>query len=170
MKDLLTAWPDVAARVDEAGSVLLLTDFDGTLVPLEDRPERVVLPAATKSLLESFTCHSRACAGVISGRRLADLESRVGVKGIWYVGNHGFEVRTPTGEKRAFYGPDEASYLRGVEREVAAQVATIPGVLLENKGPTLAVHYRKVEASRTHAVEGICRDAFYRHQRRIRLM
>jgi trehalose-phosphatase len=170
VKDLLAAWPEIAARIDRAGSALLLTDFDGTLVPLEESPEGVMTPPETRAILEEFKSNVRTSVGVISGRSLADLEARVGVDGIWYVGNHGFELRAPDGERRAFYRPEEAEYIRSVEREVAEATAGIPGILIENKGPTLAVHYRKVDADRIPKVETVCREAFYRHQRRLRLM
>lgn len=170
MRDFFDAWPEVAERIDRAGAALLLTDFDGTLVPLEDQPETVTLPGATRSVLEEIKTNARISLGVISGRNLEDLEPRVGVAGIWYVGNHGFEMRTPAGEKRVFYGEEEAEYLRAVEREVALETKGIPGVLIENKGPTLAVHYRKVDADRIARVETIFRAAFYRHQKRLRMI
>jgi trehalose-phosphatase len=170
VKDFFAAWPEVAERLDRAGSALLLTDFDGTLVPLEDRPETVTLPGETRAVLDEIKTCTRTCLGIISGRNLEDLEARVGVTGIWYVGNHGFEMRTPAGEKRVFFGPEEAEYLRGVEAEVTQETKSIPGVLIENKGPTLAVHYRKVDADRIARVESICRAAFYRHQKRLRMI
>jgi trehalose-phosphatase len=170
VRALLDSWNDIAERIDRAGSALALTDFDGTLVPLEDHPEDVTVPAETRALLESFKSNPRLSIGVISGRSLADLEARVGVPGIWYVGNHGFELRTPSGTRRAFYDAEAARYVRAVERELADVTSNIAGVQIENKGPTLAVHYRRVDADRIGRVEQACRDAFYRHQKRLRLI
>lgn len=170
MRNLLSAWSEVTGRIEQARAILVLADFDGTLSPLEETPGAVVLPSEARSVLEELKSGPKSSVGVISGRKLADLEARVGVSGIWYVGNHGFELRTPTGEGRTFFAPEEAEFIRAIEQEVAKSTANIPGILLENKGPTLAVHHRRVETARVPEVERICRHVFHRNQQRLRLI
>ncbi len=52
MEHLFSVWPEIAERVRNAGQVLLLTDFDGTLSPIAGRPEEAVLPDDTRQALE----------------------------------------------------------------------------------------------------------------------
>ena len=170
MKDLLSAWSEVSPRIEQARAILVLSDLDGTLVRLEEVPDAVVLPGEVRRVLEELKSNSSVSVGVISGRKMEDVVARVGVTGIWYVGNHGFELRTPAGETRTFFAAEEANYIRSIEEEVSKRTQGIPGALLENKGPTLAVHYRRVESARVPDVERICQEVFQRNQRRLRLI
>ena len=170
MKNLLSAWSEVTRRIEQARPVLVLSDLDGTLARLEDVPDAVVLPGEVREVLEDLKANGSATVGVISGRKIEDVVARVGVSGIWYVGNHGFELRTPAGEDRTFFASEEAEYIRSLEEGISKRTQEIPGVLLENKGPTLAVHYRRVESARLPDVDRICQEAFQQNQQRLRIL
>lgn len=136
----------------------ILTDFDGTLTPLVDRPEMSELSGEARRALERLSAHPWVTLGVVSGRSLADLVPRVNMENIWYVGNHGYEIRMPDGAERCFYEAGDIRYIDGVREDLQRRTAAIPGVSMEHKGPILALHYRQVEPRRVREVE----QAFYR--------
>lgn len=167
MTDLRDDWELFTLRLSAAPCVCVLSDFDGTLVPLSDHPNRVRLPDCGRSILESLARIGRTIVGIISGRSLADLSSRIPVQGLWVVGNHGFEIRTPAGAESRFYDSGDVEYLNGVRDELAAVTAGVPGVLLEHKGPVIAMHYRKVAPPRFAEVERAFCSVMERHRTRL---
>lgn len=127
--------------------LLLLFDFDGTLAPFAARPDGVRLPQEVASCLHALAASRATTVGVISGRRLADLERLVELSADSYLaGSHGMEIRT-AGE--TFVHPDAAA-ARGTVRSVAAALepalADCPGVFIENKGFAIALHFREAAA------------------------
>jgi trehalose-phosphatase len=158
MRDIREDWDLISLRISAAPRVCLLSDFDGTLVELGDRPERITLAPAARKLLHAFGRCDRAVAGVVSGRAIDDLVARVDVEGLWYAGNHGFEIREPGGTTTRFYDRADVELLDRVRDELRAETATVPGVLLEHKGPIVAVHYRQVALPQIADVErAFCR-------------
>ena len=153
MPHLLNVWTSVASRLSDAPVVLLLLDYDGTLAPIAPRPELAVLPAAARRVLADLSGHPRFRPGIISGRGLSDLRERVGVPGIIYAGNHGLEI---IGAGENFVHPQAASFRSALERvgsELRSRLAGYPGVLVEDKGLTLSVHYRQTDAALVPPVE-----------------
>lgn len=118
----------------------LFTDVDGTISPIAPEPHlAAVLPEARLALDE---LRSRlAVVGVVSGRPLASLRNFVGVPGLVYVGNHGFEM-LDGGEPTII--PNARPWLPVVQQAAMELAPTLaePGVLLEDKGITLSLHYR----------------------------
>jgi trehalose-phosphatase len=81
---------------------------------------------------------------VISGRSLEDVREKVGVSDIIYVGNHGLEIENPGARRKKILSPTRTRELREIIRNLKKALKEIPGVLFEEKGPILAVHYRNV--------------------------
>ena len=108
-------------------------DFDGTLAPIVDHPDQATLRDATRSLLRQLAA-AYPCV-ILSGRARPDLLSRLSGAGVERViGNHGAEGEHRTENSR-----------RHIERWKAiieAELRTIPGLWVEDKGLSLAVHYR----------------------------
>ncbi|HUR27478.1 MAG TPA: trehalose-phosphatase [Planctomycetota bacterium] len=121
-----------------AGSnVLLGFDFDGTLAPIVRDPERAELRPTTRELLGLLTTFY-PCV-VISGRALHDVERRVAGLGLRaVVGNHGVEPCCATDELRRKIADWHAA--------LAPSLCELQGVELEDKGYSLALHYRKAPA------------------------
>ena len=77
MEHLLAAWPEVLEQLRQAKHILLLTDYDGTLTPIVERPELADIPESTRRLLQTAGLPSeRLTLGIISGRALADLKRK----------------------------------------------------------------------------------------------
>src|SRR5262245_2461975 len=116
---------DLAGRIRAGRRVVLFTDFDGTLVPICDRPLAVELPADGRSLLARVAAHPRAAVAVVSGRDLPDLRPRVGVERIAYAGNHGLEIQGPGFE---FREPGSVALAGELAKVVAELTGALAGV------------------------------------------
>jgi trehalose 6-phosphate phosphatase len=114
---------------------LLAFDFDGTLAPIVPRPEDAAMRPRTRELLLELA-HRYPCA-VISGRGRDDVKKRVaGIPLVSVAGNHGME----TGSADDPAPPPLAEW----KARIHAAVGELPGLFLEDKGLTLAAHYRHV--------------------------
>lgn len=140
-RPLFQCWPQVSSRIRRAQHILLLLDFDGTLAPLRDRPQDVQLGNATRQILRRLVSHSRMTVMVVSGRRRADLRKQIAIRGVRYFGLHGWEDRE--GISLACH----SQWLLLSIRRWLAQSLRFPGVRLEDKKMSLAIHFRKATAS-----------------------
>ena len=153
MPHLLNVWPSVARRLENADSVLLLFDYDGTLTPIVARPEDALLSADVRDLLTRLSETGGYVVGIVSGRSLADLKQMVAIPGLVYAGNHGLEIDGPGIE---FVHSEAMAALPALDELfglLPAALADIPGVAVEHKGLTLTVHYRGVPDAYADAVD-----------------
>jgi trehalose-phosphatase len=126
--------------------LLLMFDVDGTLSPIAEHPSLARVPAETRRLVASIVTKPGVIVGLVSGRAAHDARRLVGVENVWTVGNHGAEVMAPGGEISV--DPDVARYATAVAsaaRALEPLLAPLRGVILENKGWTLSVHYRMAD-------------------------
>ncbi|MGB8294013.1 MAG: trehalose-phosphatase [Polyangia bacterium] len=116
------------------GRVLLAFDFDGTLAPIVADPARARLRPRTRRLLTEVA-RKYPCV-VISGRNRADVVRRVsGIPLRRVLGNHGIEP-----------SPALPAARRAVRRWLAClkpRLEGVAGIVFDDKGATLAIHYRK---------------------------
>ena len=142
MPHLLNVWPQVRRQLEQAGRVLLLLDYDGTLTPIAPRPELAILPPETRQAVSRLHRRERYTVGLVSGRGLDDLMGMVDLPGLIYAGNHGLEIRGPGLD---FIHPAAAQWRPELDKLLDAlqeNLAGYFGVLVEGKGLTLSVHYR----------------------------
>ena len=134
------------ARRREGRHLLLLFDFDGTLAPFDPDPEAVYLDDDVRGLLAGLALKPGSTVGIISGRRLPDLEKRLKIPGEVYVaGFHGLEIHTP-GE--VFMHPEAATAtatMRTVAQSMRPHLPALPGVFIEDKVFSVALHYREAD-------------------------
>ena len=95
MEHLLSVWPKIIEKIKRARKVLFLSDYDGTLTSIVEKPELAELSESTRNMLKELTFQRHFILGIISGRALADLKEKVNINGIVYAGNHGFEIEGP---------------------------------------------------------------------------
>jgi len=141
---------------------LILFDFDGTLAALRRRPATVVLPVAIRQALVRLRKHPSVRMGIVSGRELADLRRRVGLSGLSYVGNHGFEILQ---EGRLWVHPQALSMvplIQRVSKQLIGSLSSVSGVEIENKRLTISVHVRRVASSRVGFVQQIMKKVLRR--------
>ena len=131
-----------------------ITDVDGTISPMAQRPQDAAVPAEIRSLLTRLTPHVDHLV-VVSGRAPGHALKMVGVPEATYIGNHGLSLlqngEVQTLPAAAPYVASVAAVAEEIERTVALE-----GMIIENKGPVLALHYRQAadpEAARTTLME-----------------
>ncbi len=145
---MFSAWPEIAGRFSGSRHIVLLTDYDGTLTPIVERPELAVLPERTRELLQRISRQRRVTLGIISGRALSDLRQKVGLPHVIYAGNHGLEIEGPD---LSFIHPLAEEFrpmFRLIYQMLSKAFGGSPAVLVEHKGLTLTVHYRLVESDK----------------------
>ena len=142
MPHLLNVWPRVSQLISGASHVLLLSDYDGTLAPIAERPELAALPEQTRDRLTAICDFAWITPGVVSGRELSDLKAMVGVPGLIYAGNHGMEIEGPGLEYVHSHAEELRPVLDSLWSAMNARLGNFEGVLVEGKGLTLSVHYR----------------------------
>jgi trehalose 6-phosphate phosphatase len=151
-RPLFRSWSQISARIRKSEHILLLLDFDGTLTPLRDRPDQVVLGHAMRQTLQRLVLHPRVTPAIVSGRRRADLRKRIGVRGLQYHGLHGWENRDGMSLSR-----QSKELLLSAKHSLAAMLR-IPGIRLEDKGMSIAMHFRKAPASSISRLRAGIRD------------
>lgn len=152
MKHLFKAWQDFLADFRAASHILLLADYDGTLAAIVGRPEDAVLSASVRQKLQALARKSRTSVGVISGRQLAELKSLVGIEGIYYSGNHGLEIEGP-GLKYINPQAEEACpTMQDLAAQLTPALRNIEGVIIQDKGLSVSVHYRLAKPEKEDAV------------------
>ena len=117
-----------------------LLDIDGTLLDLAPTPQGVWVPPGLADTLNRLIRRSTGALALVSGRSLGDIDRIFAPALFPAVGGHGAEMRlSPDNEAVATHAPPLDQELR---RRLAAIADLAPGILVEDKGYSLALHYR----------------------------
>lgn len=165
-----TALPHARERLPElyelrrrAGRMLVALDFDGTLSPIVPVPGEAALLEGLAAPLRRLAERADTVVAIVSGRALADVRARVTLDGVYYAGNHGFEIEGPGVDRVHEIARSSRPALEAAASELAAALADEPGVEVEDKVWTLTVHYRRTAGEGSGAR---VREAVERHGRR----
>jgi trehalose 6-phosphate phosphatase len=135
MKHLLSRDSLAIVALLAAERTLCAFDFDGTLAPIVTFPDRAAMRKRTRALMRELAL-LYPCI-VVSGRAREDVLNKLtGVPVLRVIGNHGAD----TG--------DTSTARASVEHwktTLEAGLASIPGLWIEDKGLSIAVHYRQCE-------------------------
>ena len=144
MKYLFEEIKEVEKKVQSAEKVFLFLDYDGTLVPIKSRPELAVFPAPTRKLIKKLSSLPKIYLAIVTGRSFKEIKDLIDVKGIIYIGNHGLEIEC--GEE--YWVHPATTQIRPMIKKILSDVKgfakEIPGVLIEDKGLIVSIHYRLV--------------------------
>lgn len=116
----------------------LFLDFDGTLVPLEDRPDAVTVPASLIAMLHELADRLEGRIAIVSGRAIEVLD-RFGLSGLALAGSHGAEWRLPRERHEMQPRPASLDLAAAAFRAFAARH---DGVIYEDKPLGTALHFR----------------------------
>ena len=116
-------------------------DIDGTLLDFADSPAGVRLDPELRRLIERVHRSSGGAVALISGRSIPDIDGLFPGIGLAAAGQHGIERRDAAGRITRHAFPTEQ--LDWARDRLAEAVARQPRLLLEHKGLSLALHYRR---------------------------
>lgn len=139
-------------------------DYDGTLTPIVERPELAVMSHEMWVTLKALA----SCCPVvlISGRERNDVQRLVGLDSIIYAGCHGFDIAGPNGmEIQHEEGADYVPEIALAARQLRGRLASIEGIIVEDKKYAVAVHFRMVRTEDVDRVEQVVDNILAEHPR-----
>lgn len=119
----------------------LFLDFDGTLAELAETPDGVRVDPELPATLEALRRAFGGALAVVSGRSIAQLDDFLAPARLPAAGMHGLERRSAKG----VCGPGDGFVrpLDPLRAALAPMVEDDPRLLVEDKGPSIALHYRR---------------------------
>ena len=119
-------------------------DYDGTLTPIVGDPQKAFMSPRYREVIASLLGDEKNFVCIISGRAIEELKRFIDLKGLVLAGNHGMEIAGPD----ISYMNDGALRAKRLLGEIAEmlkwKLSDLEGVLVEEKGLTVSVHYRMV--------------------------
>lgn len=138
--------------------IFLFLDFDGTLAPIVQRPDKAKASPEALRIIKSLSERLDCKLAIISGRSLEDIKKRVGLKNIIYSGNHGMQVESPTIKYEPKISTGQIKALNKIKKELVEKVSKIKGVFIEDKGLSIALHFRQVNNDKVNVIKTIFRE------------
>jgi trehalose 6-phosphate phosphatase len=134
------AVPVPSSMVPHLSETAVLLDVDGTLLDLAPTPREVWVPPGLAKTLQRLHKRTNGALALVSGRSINDIDLIFAPDQFPAVGGHGAEMRIDAdSELVAAHAPPMDKELK---RRLAAIARLSPGILLEDKGYSLALHYR----------------------------
>src|SRR6202521_3506821 len=124
----------------DLNKVAVLLDVDGTLLDLAPTPREVFVPHALRDTLARLWDRTGGAVAFVSGRPVSELDLIFSPLQLPAIGGHGAELRAVAGA--APDAPRLPPLDPSVKRKFAAIAEAGPGIILEDKGYSLALHYR----------------------------
>ena len=128
---------ELAQRLDEYA---ILLDIDGTLLDLAPTPREVWVPPGLAKTLNRLVEKTSGALALVSGRSLNDIDLIFAPERFPAIGGHGAEMRLSGDSEAVAVHPPPMD--KELKRRLAAIARLSPGILLEDKGYSLALHYR----------------------------
>jgi trehalose 6-phosphate phosphatase len=116
-------------------------DIDGTLIEIADTPGGVQVDHALQQLIVDLHASTAGAVALISGRSIIDIDRLFPMVVLPAAGQHGVERRDALGQVSYHAFPSQR--LERVHRHLTRAVEKHPGLLLEHKGLSIALHYRR---------------------------
>jgi trehalose 6-phosphate phosphatase len=128
------------ARFPALEDCALLLDIDGTLLEMAPTPSEVLVPPQLRPTIAGLLTRTSGALALVSGRSIKDIDMIFAPSQFPAVGGHGAEMRLAAGEKTA------PSKIQPIDEDLKRRFAGIadlsPGILLEDKGYSIALHFR----------------------------
>ncbi len=153
-RHLFSDWETVARRLRRARQVGLFLDYDGTLAPIRPDPGEATLPDATRAVLRRLASLPTVHVTIVSGRRVDDLQKLADIPDLRYVGVHGWQ----RSDKKAA-NADPPELLRRFRQRLESELGGFPGIQVEDKIGSVAVHYRHASPETAREARRIVREA-----------
>jgi trehalose 6-phosphate phosphatase len=133
---------DIAAPslVPDLNECAILLDVDGTILDLAPTPPEVWVPPSLRQAISRLSERTGGAVALVSGRSLDELDLLFSPLQLPAVGGHGAEFRLQAGGRRSLRRAVPLD--PALKRKFAKVTELGPGILLEDKGYSLALHFR----------------------------
>jgi trehalose-phosphatase len=145
----------ISESIENSDNILLLLDYDGTLVSFKSRPGDVETPEHVKEILNQLCKNQKFSVFIITGRTLEEIKNLIKLNGVNYAAIHGFIVEFSSGKKK-YWNPllSDQKLIEKICKDAQSLFNKESGVLIEDKNFTVAFHYRMVpKDSKTELTE-----------------
>lgn len=123
----------------DAATHAFFFDVDGTLLDIADHPDAVVLPGELASDLDRLRMRAGGAVALVSGRTVERLDSIFHPLRLVAAGAHGSEMRVRPDAEVERMSPTISAHIRAEALGLARELGDL---LVEDKGASLAIHYR----------------------------
>jgi trehalose 6-phosphate phosphatase len=133
-----------ASRIEMQGDASIhafFFDIDGTLVDIADTPDCISADPWLLDVVRRLNVVTGGALALISGRPVVEVDRLFAPMRLAIAGQHGAERRDAAGELH--YHPHCAEQLDDLRRCILDWAGEVPGLLVEDKGMSIAVHYRQ---------------------------
>lgn len=120
--------------------IAMFLDFDGTLVGIAERPDLVRIPPELLKTLQHTHDQLAGALALITGRSISDLDQLLSPLRLPTAGVHGLEYRDNSG---IIHSIPAISIPKHIRNRLITIATSDPGLILEDKGNSLAMHYRQ---------------------------
>ena len=122
------------------GADALFLDFDGTLAEIAPAPDLVHFFPETRRIIDTLAKSFSGAVAIVTGRNISEIDAHLAPLKLPIAGLYGLVHRTAAGDIIDF--PVVGKALARASAELKTMVEQHPGLLLELKGQTIALHYR----------------------------
>ena len=141
---LLRSLDALEERVAAADHIGLFLDFDGTISRIVDKPSDAEIEPGIRNVLATLVARRDFTIAIVSGRALGDLRERARMSNVIYVGNQGLDIESDSVRFREPKAEALRRELRGLALQLKLALSDTDGLEIEDKGLTVAVHFRRV--------------------------
>jgi trehalose 6-phosphate phosphatase len=131
---------DAAIPIEDPSKLAILLDIDGTILDIAPTPREVFVPHSLRETLNRLLQRAGGAVAFVSGRPVSEIDLIFSPLQLPAIGGHGAELRLAAGEQAA--PPRLPPLDPTIKRQFAAIAEAGPGIILEDKGYSLALHYR----------------------------
>ncbi len=143
LRSLWLSLAEISHRLHESDALIIASDYDGTLIPIAEHPDEVVLSERTRGVLHRLALRPDVHLAVLSGRRLDDLERQFDGGRLFLAGAGGLESRDEDG-RRQVHLPTDCHLPDTLRQSLESWCQRFPGAWVEDKRFSYALHYRAV--------------------------
>ncbi|MDD5020971.1 MAG: trehalose-phosphatase [Endomicrobiaceae bacterium] len=124
--------------------ILLIFDYDGTLVPIQDKPDMAFMNPVLRKALENLSKSDCLKIAVVTGRSIKDLKKLSGLNtpDICVFGMHGGEIEMQGKIVNSAQNKKILTDIDDIFFKLKKRCAKIDGIIIENKKYSVALHYR----------------------------
>ncbi|MDI6804263.1 MAG: trehalose-phosphatase [Bacteroidota bacterium] len=149
--------------------IFIFLDYDGTIVPIQEKPKQAKLPESSRLLLDELAQHPNTYVGIVSGRSMKDIRRMVKLTSLFYIANHGYEIYSRKIKWRHPIVTDIVPILKKLRTNFKKALKAIHGVLIENKIITLSIHYRQLSGTLVSTLKKIIKSKMQEYSRFLKI-